>query len=241
MSAGAALEPSASPRRPWSAACDRSSPSVGRAGRPSARSALRCTADPPPLPASRSASPRQYPERCAPSARAPDRRRSGSRCLAQSLCYPLPWWLLVSLALLNVSQRQLNQSGSHRPNLRKILYVIKLMLREPSKLVVACHCLACQRRTGSPFSVGAFYAIDTVEISGGATEFVHVGDSGNRVRIYFCPTCGSTIYWKPDALPSMIGVAVGALAAPDFPAPALSIFERSKHHWVQFDGEVEHF
>jgi hypothetical protein len=25
---------------------------------------------------------------------------------------------------LNVSQRQLNQSGSHRPNLRKILYVI---------------------------------------------------------------------------------------------------------------------
>ena len=33
-------------------------------------------------------------------------------------------WLLVSLALLNVSQRQLNQSGSHRPNLRKILYVI---------------------------------------------------------------------------------------------------------------------
>src|SRR5882762_4575837 len=127
MSAGAALEPSASPRRPWSAACDRSSPSVGRAGRPSARSALRCTADPPPLPASRSASPRQYPERCAPSARAPDRRRSGSRCLAQSLCYPLPWWLLVSLALLNVSQRQLNQSGSHRPNLRKILYVIPLL------------------------------------------------------------------------------------------------------------------
>ena len=79
---------------------------------------------------------------------------------------------------------------------------LKLMLREPSKLVVACHCLACQRRTGSPFGVGAFYAIDTVEISGGATEFVHVGDSGNRVRIYFCPTCGSTIYWKPDALPS---------------------------------------
>jgi hypothetical protein len=118
---------------------------------------------------------------------------------------------------------------------------LKLVLREPSKLVVACHCLACQRRTGSPFSVGAFYAIDTVEISGGATEFVHVGDSGNRVRICFCPTCGSTIYWKPDALPSMIGVAVGALAAPDFPTPTLSIFERSKHHWVQFDGEVEHF
>ena len=89
---------------------------------------------------------------------------------------------------------------------------LKLKSQQPSKLVVACHCFACQRRTGSPFSVGAFYAIDTVEISGAATEFVRVGDSGRRVRIYFCPTCGSTVYWKPDALPSMIGVAVGALA-----------------------------
>ena len=56
--------------------------------------------------------------------------------------------------------------------------------------------------------------VTLLRFSGGATEFVHVGDSGNRVRIYFCPTCGSTIYWKPDALPSMIGVAVGALVAP---------------------------
>jgi hypothetical protein len=39
----------------------------------------------------------------------------------------------------------------------------------------------------------------------------------------------------------MIGVAVGALADPDFPAPAISIFERSKHHWMHFEGEVEHF
>jgi hypothetical protein len=118
---------------------------------------------------------------------------------------------------------------------------VSLMLCEPTKLVVACHCFACQRRTGGPFSVNAFYAIDTVEISGVATEFIHVGESGRSVRQYFCPTCGSTVYWKPDALPSMIGVAVGALADPDFPAPVISIFERSKHHWVQLDGEVEHF
>ena len=46
---------------------------------------------------------------------APARRRSGSHCRARSLCYPLPWWLLVELASSVVSQRQLNQSGSHRP------------------------------------------------------------------------------------------------------------------------------
>jgi hypothetical protein len=118
---------------------------------------------------------------------------------------------------------------------------LSLKLRETSKLIVACHCLACQRRTGSPFGVGVFHAIDTVEISGTATEFIHVGDSGRKVRCYFCPTCGSTVYWKPDVLPSLIGVAVGALGDPSFPAPAFSMFERSKHHWVHVDEAVEHF
>ena len=117
---------------------------------------------------------------------------------------------------------------------------LSLKLRETSKLIVACHCLACQRRTGSPFGLGVFHAIDTVEISGTATEFIHVGDSGRKVRCYFCPTCGSTVYWKPDVLPSLIGVAVGALGDPGFPAPAFSIFERSKHHWVHVEA-VEHF
>ena len=118
--------------------------------------------------------------------------------------------------------------------------VVSLKLRETSKLIVACHCLACQRRTGSPFGLGVFHAIDTVEITGTATEFIHVGDSGRKVRCYFCPTCGSTVYWKPDVLPSLIGVAVGALGDPGFPAPAFSIFERSKHHWVHVEA-VEHF
>jgi hypothetical protein len=118
---------------------------------------------------------------------------------------------------------------------------LTVKLKEPSKLVVACHCLACQRRTGAPFSVGAFYAAEAVEISGTAKEYIHVGNSGRKVLLFFCPTCGSQVYWKPDALPSLIGVSVGAMADPDFPAPVISIFERSKHHWVRIDGVLEHF
>jgi hypothetical protein len=64
---------------------------------------------------------------------------------------------------------------------------IALSLPEPSRLVVACHCLDCQRRTGAPF-----------------------------------------------------GVAVGAIADPTYPAPARSVFEQSKHGWVEI-AAVEHF
>ena len=59
---------------------------------------------------------------------------------------------------------------------------IKLALPGPSSLVVACHCIECQRRTGSPFGVGAYYAADAVTISGTATEYVRDGNSGGKFR-----------------------------------------------------------
>jgi len=108
-------------------------------------------------------------------------------------------------------------------------------------LVVARHCVDCQRRTGAPFGVGAFYTVDAVAVSGTAKEFTRDAAGRGRVHTYFCPNCGSTVYWKADNLPALIGVAVGALADPEYPAPGRSVFEQSKHDWVQIDGAVDHF
>ncbi|WP_128926456.1 GFA family protein [Bradyrhizobium guangxiense] len=116
---------------------------------------------------------------------------------------------------------------------------VALSLPGPSQLVVVCHCLDCQRRTGAPFGVGAFYAAETVTISGMPKPYVRTAASGGKVRSYFCADCGSTLYWQADNLPAMIGVAVGAIAQPDFPAPIRSVFEQSKHHWVEIEG-AEH-
>lgn len=117
---------------------------------------------------------------------------------------------------------------------------LALSLPGPSQLVVACHCLDCQRRTGAPFGVGAFYAADAVTISGPSKEYVRTAASGGKVRSHFCPDCGATVYWHADNLPGMIGVGVGAIANPDFPPPVRSVFEQSKHGWVEIEG-VEHF
>ncbi|MDH2402985.1 GFA family protein [Bradyrhizobium sp. SSUT18] len=117
---------------------------------------------------------------------------------------------------------------------------VRLSLPGPSSLVVACHCVDCQRRTGAPFGVGAFYPVGAVTISGAPKEYVRPSASGGKVRSYFCSGCGSTVYWKADNLPAMIGVAVGAIAAPNFPVPIKSVFEQSKHAWVEISG-AEHF
>lgn len=118
---------------------------------------------------------------------------------------------------------------------------LRLTFREPPQLTALCHCHACQRRTGAPFSANAFYAAECVEIAGTAKEFVRIGDSDRKVRMYFCLACGSTVYWKADASPSWIGVAVGSFADPAFAPPTMSVFEQSKHEWVQLDETIEHF
>jgi hypothetical protein len=119
---------------------------------------------------------------------------------------------------------------------------ITLTLQEPSKLVIACHCLDCQRRTGAPFGVGAFYPAEEVTITGIPKEYARIAASGGKVYSYFCTNCGSTVYWKAERLPNLIGVAIGALADPIYAAPVRSIFKQSKHSWVQIEGaDVQHF
>ena len=113
--------------------------------------------------------------------------------------------------------------------------------QEPARFVVACHCLDCQRRTGAPFGVGAYYPAEAVSISGTTREFTHAAASGGDIHNHFCPQCGSTVYWKLGNLPALVAIAVGTMANPKYPAPVVSVFEETKHGWVQIGGAVAHF
>jgi hypothetical protein len=66
------------------------------------------------------------------------------------------------------------------------------MSAEPRGVGV-CHCLACQRRTGSVFAALASFAAP-FKVFGTATEYVRVGDQGAKFRFRFCPVCGTTVF-----------------------------------------------
>ena len=101
-------------------------------------------------------------------------------------------------------------------------------------IVSLCHCLDCQRRTGSAFGVQAWFAEDRVSLPNGEIErHTSVADSGGSVHYGFCRSCGSTVFWRADKQPGKIAVAVGAFADPTFPAPARSIWERRQHPWTK--------
>ncbi len=109
---------------------------------------------------------------------------------------------------------------------------------EPAK-VSMCHCADCQRRTGSAFSIAAFFERGSVErVSGEAATFTRDSASGLPVAFHFCPRCGSNLYWEPKRMPHLIGVAVGAFADPDFPQPEQSVWTDEKHAWISLPDDM---
>ena len=111
----------------------------------------------------------------------------------------------------------------------------------PSSVVVVCHCIDCQRRSGSPFGVLAYYPADQVTITGPAKRFARPTASGGGFETFFCPECGSTVYAKGTKHAAMIGVAIGAIADPTFQASVRSVWEQSMHHWVTMPGDITHY
>ena len=104
---------------------------------------------------------------------------------------------------------------------------------EPQK-VSLCHCLDCQRRTGSAFGITAFFPRKAVSAEGRDTTCRRNADSGRAITFHFCPDCGSTVFWEPEFKPEAIAVAVGAFADPGFPAPTQAVWIERAHAWARF-------
>jgi hypothetical protein len=118
---------------------------------------------------------------------------------------------------------------------------LRIEVRGEPRGVGLCHCLACQRRTGSVFAALASFAAPYA-VTGQATEYVRVGDQGARFTFRFCPVCGTTLFHTEEGFEqSWVAVAVGAFADPGFPPPRGSVYDSRRHPWVQLPPGVKAF
>ena len=103
---------------------------------------------------------------------------------------------------------------------------------EPLK-VSLCHCLECQKRTGSTYGIAAFYRRDEVTTTGRTSTYSRGSDAGYAVVHRFCPDCGSTVFWEPERMPDLVAIGVGSFADPAFPLPTQSVWVEHRHPWVR--------
>jgi hypothetical protein len=118
---------------------------------------------------------------------------------------------------------------------------VRYRLSSEPLFVHCCHCLNCQRQTGSAFVINLLIEADRVESLAGDPQPVDVPrDDGSTQRIFRCSTCQVAVY-SDYGRPEVLFVRGGTLDEPSGVRPDVHIFTKSKVDWVTLPDGVPAF
>jgi hypothetical protein len=118
---------------------------------------------------------------------------------------------------------------------------VRYRMTDEPLFVHCCHCLNCQRQTGSAFVINALIETERLELLAGEPQSVSVARTGSRKQtIWRCPTCQTALYSKYTRAQIRF-VRGGTLDEPSAIAPDVHIFTRSKLPWVVLPESVPAF
>ena len=117
---------------------------------------------------------------------------------------------------------------------------IRYRLTDEPLFTHCCHCLNCQRQTGSAFVINLLIEAERVEVAGDPTPVDVPRDDGSFQRVYRCPTCEVAVF-SEYTWPEIWFVRGGTLDDPASVAPDVHIFTKSKLPWVVLPESVPAF
>lgn len=105
-----------------------------------------------------------------------------------------------------------------------------------------CHCLDCQRSTGSAYATFCMVPDASFEAERGEPKPFSVrGESGGEVTRFFCGDCGSQLYSRVAVMPGMRFVKAGSLDDSRWMQPQAVFWCDKKPPWVEHpDGLQRH-
>jgi len=109
---------------------------------------------------------------------------------------------------------------------------VRYRLTSEPLFVHCCHCLNCQRQTGSAFVINALIESDRIELLAGEPEPVDVPRGRTqRQRIFRCPKCQVALFSRYTSAKVRF-VRAGTLDDPSSVEPDVHIYTGSKLPWV---------
>jgi len=110
---------------------------------------------------------------------------------------------------------------------------VRYVLTTAPMFVHCCHCLDCQRQTGSAFVLNALIETDRIRLTAGMPQPAPLPtDSGRPHDVYRCPACLAAVWSDYGGRSWLRFVRVGTLDNPAALAPDVHIYTRSKLPWV---------
>ncbi|KAL5335905.1 Mss4-like protein [Aspergillus crustosus] len=111
-----------------------------------------------------------------------------------------------------------------------------------------CHCADCRKISGSLFTYSCMFKRTDIKITGNAKEIATTADSGNRIKNFFCPDCGTPLYavkvvdsGEPSGILILRGGIFDDIEFLNKRRPSVEVFVRSRVSWVCPLAEVDQF
>ena len=118
---------------------------------------------------------------------------------------------------------------------------VRYRLRSEPLFVHCCHCLNCQRQTGSAFVINLLVEADRMELLAEEPQPVEVPrDDGSVQRIFRCRSCQVAVF-SEYGWPELRFVRSGTLDDPSAVTPDVHIYTRSKLPWVALPDNTPAF
>ena len=118
---------------------------------------------------------------------------------------------------------------------------LRYRLASEPLFVHCCHCLNCQRQTGSAFVINLLIEADRLQVVAGTPHRVDAPrDDGSVQAIFRCPRCEVAVFseYGPSEVRFVRG---GTLDDPTTISPDVHIFTRSKVRWVALPPDTPAF
>jgi hypothetical protein len=104
-----------------------------------------------------------------------------------------------------------------------------------------CHCRDCQHDSGTGHGSYLTFAATGMELTGEATQWDMVADSGNAKTRGFCPRCGSPVYLRFSAMPQIFTVNAASLDDPGRFKPQVVSYRVRALAWDHLDPALPAF
>ena len=118
---------------------------------------------------------------------------------------------------------------------------IKVSISGKSLRMGQCHCRDCQKASGGGHMSLIFIAEEAVSVSGSATGFDVITDSGNTSTRNFCPKCGSRMFGSNTLRPGVIAVPVGIFEDRSWFKPEAVVYCRNRDDWDNTRENIPNF
>jgi hypothetical protein len=118
---------------------------------------------------------------------------------------------------------------------------VRYTCSEAPQATLHCHCIDCQKTTGSSFATELLVAAVAVEVTGPLCQYAVKADSGHTLVRKRCESCGSPVMDSSTGFPDHVALRAGGLDDPSWVQPQAHIWISRKQPWLMISDGLPQF